>query len=145
MPFIKKVVEIKASPDMVFDLIARPEDFSKYSSLIKKVTAAGTAAYHWVVSIYGIEFEWDARVIESIKPKRFAWQSIKGVQNSGSYTLEPAKNGTRVAFSMEYHLSSAVMEKLAHIFASGFMEKMASEILDNVKKELEILASKKTA
>ncbi|MBI5875948.1 MAG: SRPBCC family protein [Deltaproteobacteria bacterium] len=137
MPIVKRVVEIKASPDKVFDLIARPEGFSKYSSLVKNVTAAGQAAYHWVVSIYGIEFEWDAKVVESIKPKRFEWQSIKGVQNSGSYVLEPVKNGTRVAFSMEYHLPNAVMEKLAHIFASGFMEKMASEILENVKKELE--------
>lgn len=137
MPFIKKVVEIKASPDRVFDLIARPEGFPKHSSLVKKVTAAGTAVYHWVVSIYGIEFEWDAKVVESIKPKLFAWQSVKGVQNSGSYTLEPVKNGTRVAFSMEYHLPNAVMEKLTQIFASGFMEKMASDILENVKKELE--------
>ncbi|MBI3399479.1 MAG: SRPBCC family protein, partial [Deltaproteobacteria bacterium] len=137
MPSIKKVIDIKAAPEKVFDLIARVEDFSKYSSLIKKVAAIGPKTYHWVVNIYGIEFEWDAKVIEAIKPKRFVWQSIKGAQNSGSYILESVNHGTRVTFSMEYHLSGAIVEKLAEVIAGGFMEKMVSEILENIKKELE--------
>lgn len=137
MPVIKKTVDIKASPEKVFDLIARPEDFSKYSSIVKKVTAIGHSAYHWIVDIYGVEFEWDAKVVELIKPERFAWQSITGIQNSGSYTLEPIANGTRVTFFMEYLLPNAIMEELAQVITEGYMERMASEILENVKKELE--------
>lgn len=137
MPFIERVVEIKASPEKVFDLIARPEDFSEYSSLVKKVTATGDETYHWVAGIYGIEVEWDAKVVEKIKPERFAWQSIKGVENSGSYTLKPIEGGTMVIFHMEYHLPSAVLENLARVFAGGFIEKMASELLENVKDVLE--------
>lgn len=137
MPVIKKTVDIKASLEKVFDLIARPEDFSKYSSLVKKVTAIGPLTYHWIVDVHGIKFEWDAKVVELIKPKRFAWQSITGVQNSGSYALEPIGNGTRVTFSMEYHLTNIILEKLAQLMADGYMERMASEILENVKKEVE--------
>jgi len=137
MPFIEKTVAIKASPEKVFDLIARVEDFTKYSSLIKEISAIGPKTYHWIVNIHGIEFEWDGRVVEMIKPRKFVWQSIKGIQNSGSYTLESVKDGTRVTFSMEYHLPSAILERLAEIIAGGFMERMASEILENVKKELE--------
>ena len=137
MPIIKKVVDIKASPENVFDLIARPEDFPRYSSLIKKVTAIGHSAYHWIVDIYNIEFEWDAKVVELIKPERFAWQSIRGIQNSGSYTLKPIKNGTRITFSMEYLLPNIILEELAQVITEGYMERMASEILENVKKELE--------
>lgn len=137
MPVIKKTVDIKASPENVFDLIARPEDFPRYSSLIKKVTAIGHLVYHWIVDIYNIEFEWDAKVVELIKPERFAWQSITGIQNSGSYTLKPIKNGTRITFSMEYLLPNIILEELAQVIAEGYMERMASEILENVKKELE--------
>src|SRR3989338_2217151 len=137
MPIITEVVYIKAAPEKVFDLIARPEDFPKYSRLVKKVTATESAIYHWLVNIYGIELEWDAKVVEMVRPKRFAWKSIKGIQNAGSYRLEPIEGGTRVAFSMEYHLPSAIMERLVEVIAGGFMEKMAFELLENVKKELE--------
>ena len=137
MPIIAEMVDIKAAPEKVFDLIARPEDFPKYSRLVKKVTATGSAIYHWIINIYGIELEWDAKVVEMVRPKRFAWKSIKGIQNSGSYRLKPIEGGTRVAFSMEYHLPNVILEKLAEIFAEGFMQEMASEILENVKKELE--------
>lgn len=137
MPLVERVVEIKASPDKVFDLIARPEGFCEYSSLVKEVTSVGEATYHWVAGIYGIEVEWYARVVEKTKPERFAWQSIKGVQNSGSYTLKPIKGGTRVIFSMEYHLPNAILEKLAEVLAGDFIEKMASELLENVKATLE--------
>ncbi|MDP2681739.1 MAG: SRPBCC family protein [Deltaproteobacteria bacterium] len=137
MPVIKKTVDIKASPKKVFDLIARPEDFPRYSSLVKKVTAIGHSAYHWIVDIHGIEFEWDAKVVELKKPERFAWQSITGIQNSGSYTLEPIKNGTRIKFYMEYLLPNIILEELAQVITEGYMERMASEILENVKKELE--------
>ncbi|MEK7841037.1 MAG: SRPBCC family protein [Deltaproteobacteria bacterium] len=137
MPVIKKTVDIKASPESVFDLIARPEDFSRYSSIVKNVAAIGHSTYHWIVDIYGVEFEWDAKVVELIKPERFAWQSITGIQNSGSYTLKPIKNGTRITFSMEYLLPNIIMEELAQVITEGYMERMASEILENVKKELE--------
>lgn len=137
MPVIKKTVDIKASPESVFDLIARPEDFPRYSSFVKKVTAIGHLVYHWIVDIYGVEFEWDAKVVELIKPKRFAWQSITGIQNSGSYTLKPIANGTRVTFFMEYLLPNIIMEELAHVITEGYMDRMASEILEHVKKELE--------
>ena len=137
MPIITEVVDIKAAPEKVFDLIARPEGFPKYSRLVKKVTATGSAIYHWIIDIFGIELEWDAKVVEMVRPKRFAWKSIKGIQNAGSYRLKPIEGGTRVAFSMEYHLPNAILEKLAHLIAGSFMERIASELMENVKKELE--------
>lgn len=137
MPSVRKIVDIKADPEKVFDLIANVENFSQYSSLVKKITAIGPLAYHWVVNIYGIELEWDAKVFEFIKPKKFAWQSVRGVHNSGFYVLEPIKDGTRVVFFMEYLLPNAVLERLAQVLASGFMETMADELLENVKKALE--------
>lgn len=137
MAVVKRVVDIKAPPEKVFDLIARVEDFSNYSDFIKQIKATAPATYHWIVDIYGLELEWDAKVVEAIKPKKFVWQSVKGIQNSGSYNLEPIEGGTRVVFSIEYHLTNAVVERLTEIFTDTFMEKMTFEMLEKVRKKLE--------
>jgi len=138
MPFVKETVYINAPPEKVYDVIADVENFWRFSNLIKSITASGAATYHWIVNVYGIELEWEAKVVENIKPTRFAWESISGVENSGAYILESTKDGTNVIFSMEYHLPNLILEKIAQVVTGGFMEKVASEILANVKKELEV-------
>lgn len=137
MPSIRETVEIKADPEAVFDLIARVEDFSRYTAVIRDIRALGHDTYRWRVKVAGVPLEWDVEVTERRRPRRFAWRSIRGVANSGSYELEPVPGGTRASFAMEYRLPNPLLELLIAPLANPLIRTVSVEILAAVKARLE--------
>lgn len=137
MPIFEHTVEIKAEPERVFDLIARVEDFCHYTDMIKEIRATGPRTYHWKIGAAGMSLEWDAVVTECVRPKRFAWQSIRGIENGGSYVLEPSKNGTLVSLSLEYHLPSRLVERAVTRVADPLIRRVEAQVLGHVKARLE--------
>lgn len=141
MPLIKETVEIKVSPEEVFDLIIRVEDFSRYTNIISEIKAIGADTYHWRVRVGGISLDWDTVVTECVRPNSFAWRSIRGVVNSGSYHLAPSPVGTVVSFIMEYRLPNRLLEMALAPLVDPLIKKVSSEILAAVKKRLEAKAA----
>jgi uncharacterized membrane protein len=137
MPIVHETVEINADPDTVFDLIMRIEEFPLYTDALEEVRAIGPDTYHWTARAHGIRLQWDSVVTECERPKRLAWRSIRGVVNSGGYTLTPSHRGTRVSFSLEYRFPSRLLEKLLGPLVSGLTRDIAVEILNRVKMRLE--------
>jgi ubiquinone/menaquinone biosynthesis C-methylase UbiE/ribosome-associated toxin RatA of RatAB toxin-antitoxin module len=137
MPTVHETVEIKADPDTVFDLIMRIEEFPLYTDALEEVRAIGPDTYHWTAKAHGIRLEWDSVVTDCERPKRLAWRSIKGVVNSGGYTLTPLPGGTRVSFSLEYRFPSRLLEKLLGPLITRLTRNTAVEILGRVKRRLE--------
>ncbi len=137
MAQVRQKVFIDAPPGRVFDVIAQVEDFSRYSKLIKDIKEVRPGIYRWRVEVLGMKFAWEAEVTESKRPVRFAWRSIKGLYNTGSYELEPSDGGTSVTFTMEFRLGARALER----FTSPLLERLGSmimdEVLTNIKKELE--------
>jgi uncharacterized membrane protein len=140
---ITKVVDIQSSPEKVFDLISMVEDFFSYSTLIKEVKKLAPKKYRWTVEIAGISFEWDAVITQFERPVKFGWSSVKGLKNSGAYKLRAVDGGTRVYFTMEYHLPLGILDRLAGSLMENFMESVAQEVLTNVKRRLEGKGMKK--
>lgn len=64
MPLIQETVEIKASPEAVFDLVAKVKDFTFYSGYIKEIKLISGSTYRWTVRVDGITLDWDATVTE---------------------------------------------------------------------------------
>ena len=137
MPEISYTVEIKASPESVHDLISNVEDFVFYSKYITSIKKIGPDTYHWTFHVAGLSLEWDSVVTENLRPRRVAWQSINGFNNSGYYTLIPSELGTKLILVMEYHFQVKILEKAMSILSDVFIEKMEVEILNRVKKRLE--------
>ncbi|GMR04489.1 MAG: hypothetical protein BMS9Abin23_0387 [Thermodesulfobacteriota bacterium] len=137
MPSITKEVFIKAPPWEVFDLIADIEDFSRYSSYIKEIKKISPGVYRWKVEFFGLKLEWDSRIIESKRPVRLAWESIRGVFNAGSYDLKPADDGTEVTFKMQYRLHSGLIGVFTAHILDQLHSKVAWEVLTNIKNKLE--------
>ena len=137
MPTIQETVEIKADPEAVFDLIARVEDFSLYTDIIKEIKAIAPETYRWVVRVAGVTLDWDVALIECERPRHFAWRSIRGITNSGSYHLAPSPVGTVVSFMMEYRLPNRLLEKALAPLIDPLIRKVGSEILFAVKGRLE--------
>jgi len=132
-----QTVEIRASPEAVFDIISQVENFSQYTKLIKSISKIKEKTYHWKAHLGAFPIEWDAVILEEYRPWRFAWHSIKGFQNSGSYTLTPTPEGTSICFEMEYHLKTSFMEKALSPLSDRYIKKLSQEILSAIKNRLE--------
>ena len=137
MTTFSQTVDILAAPDAVFNLISRVEEFSQYSKLIDSIRKTSEKSYHWKAKFGGITLEWDALIIEEYRPWRFAWHSIKGFKNSGSYTLTPSPSGTKVCFEMEYNLKTSLLEKALSPLSDRYINRLSEDILGEIKKKLE--------
>ncbi|MFQ5442228.1 MAG: SRPBCC family protein [Thermodesulfobacteriota bacterium] len=138
MPSITRKVFIKAGPEEVFDLVARIEDFPLYSTYIKDIKKVSPGVYHWRVELLKVPMEWEARVIESERPVRLAWESFSGVLNRGSYDMKPVTGGVQVTFKMEFHLESDLLAIFTAPVLDLVTSKVAGELLENIKKRLEV-------
>lgn len=137
MPAVERTILVRAAPEAVFDLVSRVEDFSRYSRTIRAVRAIGPDTYHWTIGVAGFELEWDAAVTRKERPRYFAWRSTRGVENGGHFRLAPADGGTEVRFTMVYRLPNPVLERIVDAVAAPLMQRVAGEVLEQVRRRLE--------
>ena len=137
MQNISKTVVIHASPEDVYDLIARVEDFVLYSSMIREIRHTSPDTYHWRVQIAGFPLEWNAVITERERPRRLAWRTITGMHNAGSYTLAPVEAGTEVSFVMQYELPELFAEMVLAPVLDPLVQHMETNILEAIKRRLE--------
>lgn len=137
MPHIDSTVVIRASMPRVFILIARPDEFARYSKHILQVVPLGDGTHHWEVCVAGVTLEWNSVIIERRRPEHLAWRSITGIQSSGSFTLAPTKLGTMVTFDMEYHLPSKILDEVAAPMLEPLIQVAVTEVLEGIKGRLE--------
>jgi uncharacterized membrane protein len=137
MSSISEKLFINAQPERVFDLICRVEDFVGYSSHIKEITEVSPGIYRWRVEFLGFTLKWEAIVIESRRPERFAWRSSKGVFNTGCYELKESAGGTEVAFEMEFSLTGSPLEAVIAPLLNRIIAHVAEDLLIKIKHELE--------
>ena len=137
MQVIEHTILIRAAPEAVFDLISRVEDFPHYSRTIRSVHALSPDTYRWTIGIAGFGLDWDSVVTAKERPTRFAWRSIRGIENDGLFRLAPADGGTEVRFIMKYRLPETILKKIVDAIAAPLMQRVASELLDAVRERLE--------
>jgi len=134
---IEKSILISASPTEVFELIADIENIPRFSSSITEVTRVSDNNYYWRVEVSGVALEWNSAIIKKEEPKYLSWHSIAGLENRGEYVLESQDGKTKVIFLMEYHLPSRIVEEMLHAIIDKAIEGWLTEILSNIKKEIE--------
>jgi len=134
---VSKLAEIKASPAEVFDVISDVEHYSSYSSVIREVRKAGDGSYRWVTRLAGIRVTWDGIVTRSEKPSYFAWRAIRGMQNSGSFSLAATDRGTMVRLKMSFHPPAGLVLGLLKPIALPIIGKAGEDILWAVTIALE--------
>ena len=138
MPAIERTISIRAAPEAVFGLISRVENFPLYSPTILEVRTIGRDTYRWTIGVAGFDLEWDSVVTgETRRPRHFAWRSIRGVENGGCFDLRPVAGGTEVRFTMSYRLASPLLERIVDAIAAPLMQRVAGELLEQVRRRLE--------
>ena len=101
----ERTIDIAASPDNVYDVWSRYENFPHFMSHVIEVRDLGNQRSHWVVQgPAGSEVEFDSVLTAAERPQRLAWQSEPGagVRSEGTVTLTPQAGGTRATVRMSW-------------------------------------------
>jgi uncharacterized membrane protein len=101
---VRQSIEVKASPEEVFRLWSRFEEFPRFMHNIVDIKKTGEGAYHWTVEgPLGQSIEWDSRVTHKMPDRMIAWRSTTpGIENAGEVHIEGTARGTRVFVVMTY-------------------------------------------
>ncbi|WP_346798429.1 SRPBCC family protein [Halomonas sp. Bachu 37] len=127
---------VKASPERVFALLRRVEDFADYSDLIQAIEPLGGERYRWHVKAVGMNWAFDVEVTEAKAPETLAWESLDGVKNHGRYRLRPVAEGTLVSLSLTYEIRNRLMAKAVNKAATPLVGKVSRQILERVEARL---------
>lgn len=107
-------IDIQASPDVVYDVWSRYENFPHFMSHVIEVRDLGQGRSHWIVQgPGGSDVEFDSQLTSSDRPHRLAWQSEAGatVENEGVVTLQPEGSGTRATVRMAWRPPAGAVGK----------------------------------
>lgn len=130
---LHKTIHIEASPESVFDLWNKYENFPRFMSHVQEVRDLGNGRSHWIVSgPAGTRAEWSAILTQSRRPEVLAWRSEPDstVRNSGTIRFEPDGNGTRVSVHMSYSPPAGVLgHALASLLGSDPKRQMDDDLM----------------
>jgi uncharacterized membrane protein len=136
MATIEHSVIVSASPERVFELLHRVEDFADYSDLILSIDTLGDNRYRWHVRAVGVDWSFDVEVTEISPPYVLAWESLDGVRNQGRYQLRAVPEGTEVSLTLQYEIRNRLMEKAVNRAAKPLVGKVSRQILERVEARL---------
>lgn len=149
MTRIEKSVDIRASPEKVWEMLAFDRMLEwmdewkevKYTSEIhtpEDKHRVGTAAH---VNEKHVEF--DLEIMESLKNEKIAALSkskgrMKGPDMTLTYTLKPVEIGTKLTYTMEYEMPGGIIGRtLGKLAGDKHAEKGVENSVNNLKSILE--------
>jgi len=143
---IEKSIEIRASPEKVWEILALDslpewnEEYGnvKYTSEIRKPEDKYRigASSHTVIKGAG---EIDFEIMESLKNKKMTFCMIGKRANNTvvTYTLEPVDERTNFVFVMTFKLPWGILGTFFDKLGKGMLEKEAERSLEKLKNILE--------
>ncbi|MCR8671849.1 SRPBCC family protein [Agrococcus sp. HG114] len=94
MPQVTDSIDVKAPISAVYALWTQFEDFPKFMGGVESITQLTDTTLHWVVSIAGVEREFDAEITEQHMDERVAWRSLDGETHAGVVTFHRIDDDT---------------------------------------------------
>lgn len=101
------------------------QNLPRFMSHIGSVRASGPNRLHWTAKgPAGLEFHWDAEIVDDRKHERIAWRSLAGgdIESNGSVEFRPApgQRGTEVTMELRYDPpGGGIVERLAKLFGKA--------------------------
>ncbi len=136
MATIEHSAILKASPERVFALLERVEDFADYSDLVQAIEPLGGDKYRWHVHAVGMDWTFDVVITESCSPQVLAWESLDGVHNQGCYRLRRVEECTEVTLTLTYEIRNRLVEKAVNRAVRPLVGKVSRQILERVEARL---------
>ena len=103
MKTIEQHIDVDVPPATAYAGWKRFDAVPQYMKGVESIHPRGTNRQHWTVEIGGVRREWDAEICEEIPGKRIAWNSVRGVKNSGCVSFHRITDDrTRVMLQIGY-------------------------------------------
>jgi uncharacterized membrane protein len=102
---LQKSIEIQASPETVFNIWSKYDNFPQFMSHLVDVQSLEMQRSHWKMQgPAGVPLEWDAVLTEYREPTMLAWRTEPSapVEHNGSVRFESSNGGTRATVRMYY-------------------------------------------
>ncbi|MGV3742822.1 MAG: SRPBCC family protein [Burkholderiaceae bacterium] len=102
---LQKSIEIQASPETVFNIWSKYDNFPQFMSQLVEIQSHGAQHSHWLMKgPAGVNLEWDVVLTKYLEPTMLAWKTEPGasIEHNGSVRFESSNGGTRATVRMFY-------------------------------------------
>ncbi len=103
MSSIQQSIDVDVPVSTAYNQWTQFEEFPQFMSGVESITQKDDTHLHWVVTVGGVEREFDAEITEQHPDERVAWRSTGGPQHAGVVTFHRlADDQTRVALQLDW-------------------------------------------
>ena len=141
---IEETITIRRAASDLYAFWRQLKNLPQVFSHLCSVETTGPRTSHWVLEgPAGTRFEWDAEIINDIKPELIAWRSLPGsdIASAGSVSFkESVRNGreaTDVSVVMQYDAPGGAAARTVAWLAGMSPEKVVREELLRFKESFE--------
>ncbi len=144
---LKQPIHISASPQMIWDYIAEPENYLHFMSGITRWEVVGDkrtglgARYRMLIRVGAAEVGGLIEIVEWHEGHDMAWTSVTGVDQRGRWRLREADDGrTRVELRFAYGVAGAgipglIAERLGAPQLNGHLRRSLQQLKRQVEHE----------
>ncbi len=136
----ERTIDIQATPETVYDIWSRYENFPHFMSHVIEVRDLGDRRSHWVVQgPGGSEVEFNSVLTAAERPHYLAWHSEPGsrVQTEGTVTLAPQAGGTRATVRMSWQPPAGALGQGVAVLTGADPQSALDEDLQRMKQFIE--------
>jgi uncharacterized protein YndB with AHSA1/START domain len=143
MQRIHKTIEIKASPQRVYDYITQPSNYLNIMPSMVEVSNAtrrpdGWHEFDWVYKMAGLHFKGHSKS-EQVQPGKFSrTRNEGGIASTFTWTIDGLDGaGSKVTADVEYTIPGSVIGRLAEALVSRMNEREFGTTLEHLKEIVE--------
>ena len=142
MAKLEKTITIKAPVEKVFNYIDDSTNLPEIWPSLVEVTDVqplpnGGHTIRWVYKMAGMRFKGTSEITEYVPNQRMVSKSKVGVESTQTWTFQPAADGTKVIFGVEYTVPIPLLGKLAEAFIVRMNDREGDLTLANLKARME--------
>jgi uncharacterized membrane protein len=137
MARIEKSAILNAPVEKVYIFCSDIEGYTRFMEGAKEITMTGDKTAHWKMEIAGRMVEFDTEMTDVIENNKIAWKSKGDFAAKGSWTFEPAEEGTKIKMLMDYEIPGVMGKIFDKVKVSKDMEKNMETSLRNLKELIE--------
>jgi uncharacterized membrane protein len=125
---LEKSVQIGRPVDEVYRAWTALDALPGMSHIIQSIRHSGDQS-HWVITLDGKTFEWDAVVEQRIPNQAIGWKSLSGPKHTGRIHFAPVGNDTLVHIVMNY-------APPGHAWTRPFVQPLGGRIENHIEQVL---------
>jgi len=102
MSMVQQAIEVSAPLHTVYEQLAAFENYPRFMSGVREVTAVGADQTHWIMDVDGKRREFDAQITERSPDERVSWSTMEGPLLAETITLRPlGETKTQIVAQLE--------------------------------------------